>query len=214
MAENPVDAAALSGQTVYIEDAPNDPRVRYPQEARREGIRSGLVTGMFHRGKPIGVLRVYTGKKHRFSAFEAGLLRAMAAQAASAIETARLHQEELQAERVRKQIMMASDVQRRMIPTKAPRHGRLSFAALYQPSLGLGGDFYDFIELPEDRIGVAIADVVGKGIPAALMMASVRSVLRATAMRGLSSVATSWKRSTGTCRGTRWSTSSPRCSTA
>lgn len=186
VSENPVDEAALSGQTAYIEDAPNDPRVRYPEEARREGIRSGLVTGMFYRGKPIGVLRVYTGEKHRFTAFEAGLLRAMAAQAASAIETARLYQQELQAERVRKQIMMASDVQRRMIPATAPHHSRLTFGTLYQPSLGVGGDFYDFIEFPDGRIGIAIADVVGKGIPAALMMASVRSVLRATALRGLS----------------------------
>ncbi len=184
VAENPVDAQALSGQTVYIEDVPNDPRVRYPEEARREGFRSGLITGMFYRGKPIGVLRVYTGELHRFSAFEAGLLRAMAAQAASAIETARLYQEELQAERVRKQIAMASDVQRRMIPAGAPKHAGLTFGTIYQPSLGVGGDFYDFIELPDGRMGIAIADVVGKGIPAALMMASVRSVLRATALGG------------------------------
>jgi sigma-B regulation protein RsbU (phosphoserine phosphatase) len=181
VAENPVDAQALSGQTVYIEDVPNDPRVRYPDEARREGLASGLIAGMFYRGKPIGVLRVYTGERHRFSPFEAGLLRAMAAQAASAIETARLYQEELQAERVRKQIMMASDVQRRMIPAAPPRHSNLTFGTVYQPSLGVGGDFYDFIELQDGRLGVAIADVVGKGIPAALMMASVRSVLRATA---------------------------------
>lgn len=186
VAENPIDAAALSGQTVYIEDAPNDPRVRYPEESRREGIRSGLITGMFYRGRPIGVLRVYTGDKHRFSAFEVGLLRAMAAQAASAIETARLYQQELNAERVRKQIVMASDVQRRMIPATAPLHSRLTFGTLYEPSLGVGGDFYDFVELPDKRLGIAIADVVGKGIPAALMMASVRSVLRATALRGLS----------------------------
>jgi phosphoserine phosphatase RsbU/P len=184
VAENPVDAQALSGQTVYVEDVPNDPRVRYPEEARREGFRSGLITGMFYRGRPIGVLRVYTSEKHHFSAFEAGLLRAMAAQAASAIETARLYQEELQAERVRKQIAMAGDVQRRMIPARAPAHPRLTFGTIYQPSLGVGGDFYDFIELPDGRMGIAIADVVGKGIPAALMMASVRSVLRATALSG------------------------------
>jgi len=185
VAENPVDAQALSGQTVYIEDVPNDPRVRYPEEARREGFRSGLITGMFYRGRPIGVLRVYTGEQHRFSAFEAGLLRAMAAQAASAIETARLYQEELHAERVRKQIAMAGDVQHRMIPAGPPKHEGLTFGTIYQPSLGVGGDFYDFIELPDGRVGIAIADVVGKGIPAALMMASVRSVLRATALRGL-----------------------------
>ncbi len=182
--ENPVDAQALSGQTVYMEDVPNDPRVRYPEEARREGFRSGLVTGMFYRGRPIGVLRVYTGERHRFSAFEAGLLRAMAAQAASAIETARLYQEELQADRVRKQIAMAGDVQRRMIPSEPPHHPALTFGTIYQPSLSVGGDFYDFIALPHGQTGIAIADVVGKGIPAALMMASVRSVLRATAQSG------------------------------
>jgi len=181
--ENPVDAAALSGQTVYIEDVPNDPRTRYPEQARKEGIVSGLSTGMFYRGKPIGVLRVYTDRKHHFSPFEVSLLRAMAAQAAAAIETARLYQEELEAERVRRQLRVASEVQRRSIPDKPPEHPRLQFGCAYYPSYEVGGDFYDFIELSDGRIGVAIADVVGKGIPAALMMASIKSALRVNAFR-------------------------------
>jgi len=184
--ENPIDAAALSGQTVYIEDAPNDPRTRYPEQARKEGIVSGLVAGMFYHGKPIGVLRVYTGTKHRFSGFEAGLLRAMAAQAAAAIETARLYQEELQAEMTRRQLRVASDVQRRMIPAQPPAHQKLTFGTVYEPSLDVGGDFFDFVEFPGGRVGVVIADVVGKGVPAALMMASVRSALRANAYTGRS----------------------------
>ena len=58
---SPIDAAALAGQIVYIPDLPNDPRTLYPQEARKEGIVSGLVCGMIYRGKPVGAIRVYTG---------------------------------------------------------------------------------------------------------------------------------------------------------
>lgn len=178
VAQNPIDAEAFKGNIVYIEDAPNDSRVRYPDEARREGIVSGLVCGMVYQGKPLGVIRIYTGEKHRFSAFEWGLLRAVAAQAAAAIVNARLYQAALEAERYERQLKYAGEVQRRMIPAAAPDSVGATFGRLYKPSREVGGDFYDFIELPGGNLGVAIADVVGKGVPAALMMASLRSALR------------------------------------
>jgi sigma-B regulation protein RsbU (phosphoserine phosphatase) len=68
-----------------------------------------------------------------------------------------------------------------MIPRTQPKSDRLELACVYHPSLALGGDFCDFISLPGGHIGVAIADVVGKGVGAALMMSSVRSALRAHA---------------------------------
>jgi len=175
---HPIDAEAIQGKVVYIEDAPNDPRVRYPVDARQEGIVSGLVAGMMYRGRPVGVIRVYTATKHRFNRFEEALLRAVAAQAAVAIVNTRLYHAAIEAERNKRQLKYAGDVQRRMIPPAPPEREGAVFGCVYKPSREVGGDFYDFIDLPGGNIGVAIADVSGKGLPAALTMASLRSALR------------------------------------
>ncbi len=184
--ENAIDAAAFAGETVYIEDAATDPRIRYPQDARREGLVSGLCVPMTHRAKTIGVLRVYTAAKHRFSAADEALLRSIGLQAAAAIVNTRLRAEHVEAERFQRQVKAAGEIQRRMLPAAAPEHAHLQIGCVYDPTLQVGGDFYDFIKLPSGALGVCVADVVGKGLPAALMMASVRSALRAFAANQLS----------------------------
>src|SRR6185369_7711707 len=80
--------------------------------------------------------------------------------------------------RIQRQVQLAADVQQRMLPRRLPSLPRLDAAARYVPSFELGGDFYDFIEL-ERNLGIAIGDVVGKGIAAALLMSAVRASLRA-----------------------------------
>ena len=172
------DATAFAGQAVYIPDVPNDPRTRYPENARREGLVSGLCVPMTYRGETIGVIRVYTAKRYKFSESEQALLRSIGSQAAGAIIANRLWQEHARAERFDRQVKAASEIQHRMLPSQPPRHAGLELGGAYDPTLEVGGDFYDFIELPDGQLGVCIADVVGKGLPAALMMASVRSALR------------------------------------
>lgn len=179
--ENAIDASAFAGEAVYIEDAPNDPRSRYPENARREGIVSGLCLPMTFRGQTIGVIRVYTSKRYAFNDAEVSLLRSIGSQAASAIIHSRLYEDRAHAERFQRQVEVAGEIQRRMLPACPPRHPRLDFGSLCVPTLQVGGDFYDFIEQPDGALGVCIADVVGKGLPAALMMASLRSALRAFA---------------------------------
>ncbi len=183
LAENAIDAAAFAGQMVYIADAPNDPRIRYPDNARREGIVSGLCAPMTYRGQTVGVLRVYTSKRYAFSDVESALVTSIASQAASAIINARLFEGQAQARRVERQVAAAGEIQRRMLPAEHPTIPGVTFGCVYDPSLDVGGDFYDFIESPDDSMGIVVADVVGKGFPAALMMASVRSALRASVRR-------------------------------
>ena len=179
--ENPIDAAALSGQVVYIEDARTDPRIRLPQLVLSEGIISALCCPLAYRGTTVGVLRIYTATRQRFSRFDVELMRAVAAQAAAAIVNSRLYREALAAEMHERQLKRAGDIQRRMLPKGSPDHPALEFGQVYVPSLDVGGDFFDFIGLPQGNLGMAIADVVGKGMPGALLMASVRSALRAHA---------------------------------
>lgn len=181
LAKSPIDGAAFAGHSVYIENAPTDPRIRYPENARREGIVSGLCTPLAYRGQTIGVIRVYTAKRHVFTDSEESLLRSIGSQAASAIIHSRLYAEQVEGERVQRQVEAAAQIQRRMLPARAPTLPGLSFGCVYDPTLKVSGDFYDFIELPKGYVGVGIADVMGKGLPAALMMASIRASLRAHA---------------------------------
>ncbi len=179
LVDNPIDRAAFGGEAVYIADARKDPRIRFRDSAIAEGIVSGLCVGMTYRGKTLGVLRVYTGELRAFSENETQLLRSIGAQAAAAITHARLHDESVRRAALSAQLQRAGQIQRRMIPTEPPPTDLLEVGMVYEPTLDVGGDFFDFLELGGGRIGIAIADVVGKGIPAALLMAAVRSTLRA-----------------------------------
>ena len=170
----------FSEQMVYVENMATDPRVLYPEDARREGLVSILSAAMVYRDRPIGVIRLYTGRLRRFSKFEINMLHAVAQLLATAIENARLMAEHMEKERIQHQLHMAAAVQRRMMPASCPTVPHFDIAARYVPSFELGGDFYDFISL-DGHLGIAVGDVVGKGLPASLLMASVRASLRAYA---------------------------------
>jgi sigma-B regulation protein RsbU (phosphoserine phosphatase) len=175
-----IDQIALSPQGYeFVRNMTTDPRVQYPQESQREGIVSMMSVGMRYKGRAVGVLRVYTDQEQTFSPLKIDLLKAVAAQAAAAIENARLVEETLAAQALEKQVQMAADVQQRMIPQEPPKVPGIDLAAVYVPCFELGGDFYDFIPLQGDNTGLAVADVAGKGVPASLIMASVRAALRA-----------------------------------
>ena len=175
-----IDKVALGEQGYeYVQNLANDSRTQYPEESRREGVVSMLSAGMRYKGQAVGVLRVYTAEKQTFSSLQIDLLKAVAAQAAAAIENTRLMTESIEAEALEKQVSMAAEVQQRMIPQQMPDTPGLDVSAVYVPAYTLGGDFYDFIELPDDNLGMVIADVSGKGVPASLIMASCRAALRA-----------------------------------
>jgi phosphoserine phosphatase RsbU/P len=165
----------------YVRDMRTDPRVQYPDAAASEGLVSMMGVAMRHQGRDVGMLRVYTDQERNFTPGEIQTLKAIAATAASAIENARLEQENRESALLEQQINMAADVQQRMIPQTPPQVPGLELASVYVPCYQLGGDLFDFIELPYDNIGIVIADVSGKGVPASLVMASVRAALRAQA---------------------------------
>jgi len=178
--DSPMFQQALSGQVVFIEDMSDDERVLYPEDAKHEGLVSMLCAGMIFQGKPIGTVQLFTGQTRKFGRFEVRLVRAIAQLLATAIENKRLEQQRQENQRMMRQLHLAADVQRRMLPADMPELKPFSVAARYVPSFELGGDFYDFIDL-DGHLGVAIGDAVGKGIAASLLMASVRASLRAYA---------------------------------
>jgi len=177
--EDPVIKAAFAGEAVVLDDMRDDDRVSFKEATIKEGLVGQLTVAMKFRDKPIGVLRLYSGKPVHFEDDGIELARAIGSQCAVAITNAKLYAEAIEATRITEQMRLAGHIQRRMIPDKAPQAPGLDIAAMYIPCFDVGGDFYDFLRLDNNRIGIAIADVIGKGIPAAIMTSSFRGALRA-----------------------------------
>jgi serine phosphatase RsbU (regulator of sigma subunit) len=182
--EDPVIKAAFAGEAVVLDDMRVDSRVKYPEAAVKEGLVSQLTVAMTFRNKPIGVLRLYSPQPKRFDDDAIALARLVAGQCAIAIMNARFYSQALEGARIAEQMRLGGVIQRRMIPEKAPCLCGLDIAAIYQPCFQIGGDLYDFIQLDEHTISVNIADVIGKGVPAAIMMSMFRGVMRAYADGG------------------------------
>ncbi len=177
--DDPVIKAAFAGEAVVLDDMRVDGRVRYKEATISEGLVSQLTVAMKFRGRAIGALRLYSPKPKHFDEDDIHLARAVASQCAVAITNAKLYAEAIEGERLAEQMRLAGVIQRRMIPEKAPMIQGLDIAATYIPCFDVGGDFYDFIQLADDRIVVAIADVIGKGVPAAIMTSCFRGTVRA-----------------------------------
>ncbi len=173
--------AAFAGEAVVLDDMRVDRRVKYQEATIREGLVSQLTVAMQFRGEAVGVLRLYSPEPKHFDKDDIALARAVASQCAVAITNAKLYREAIEGERIAEQMRLAGVIQRRMIPEKAPVIPGLDIAATYIPCFDVGGDFYDFLQVRDNCIVLGIADVIGKGIPAAIMMSSFRGAMRAYA---------------------------------
>jgi sigma-B regulation protein RsbU (phosphoserine phosphatase) len=114
------------------------------------------------------------------------MLMSVAGQMAFIIENAKLVERMVEEEGLRRELSLATEVQRRLFPASPPECDTLELAGFCQPARGVGGDYYDFLALGDRQIGIAVADVAGKGISAALLMSIVQASLRsqAAAARG------------------------------
>lgn len=177
--DDTVIKAAFAGEAVVLDDMRVDDRVQYKEAAIKEGLVSQLTVALQFKRKPIGALRLYSPRPKRFDEADIRLARAVASQCAVAITNARLYAEAIEGQRIAEQMQLAGVIQRRMIPQEPPIIPGLDIAATYIPCFDVGGDFYDFIQINNNCIAVAIADVIGKGVPAALMMSSFRATVRA-----------------------------------
>ena len=177
--EDPVIKAAFEGEAVILDDMRADSRVKYPEAASKEGLVSQLTVAMKFRDKPVGVLRLYSSRPRSFDKGSLAIARIVASQCAVAITNARLYSQAIEGARMAEQMRLAAVIQRRMIPQRSPCCSGLDVAAIYDPCFEIGGDLYNLVQLDENTIGVAVADVIGKGIPAAIMMSMFRGAIRA-----------------------------------
>ena len=139
------------------------------------------------RGELIGVFKIEHSETNAFSPERVRLLEALAGHLATAIANARMFQRErLENERMAKELDEARAIQSGLFPRNAPATRGFEVTGVCLPCREVGGDWYDYIPLGDGRVGVVLADVSGKGLGAALLMASSRSALRLHAARGLS----------------------------
>jgi sigma-B regulation protein RsbU (phosphoserine phosphatase) len=159
------------------------------ERALREALRSELLLRLSSNQKLLGVMSLGPKQSDEpFSGSDLRLLDAVATQTGLALEnsrlTAEIAAEVATREKARRELEIAHEVQERLFPQEYPPISGLDYAGACRPASGVGGDYYDFIHVPDRKLGIAIGDVSGKGIPAALLMATLRAYLRGQTIRG------------------------------
>jgi serine phosphatase RsbU (regulator of sigma subunit) len=201
----PVVEAPSQESGPEVEIAPNDPIVAYFASAsgvveidkldldsaalramKQADIK--VVVPLVSQGELIGLLNLGPRlSQQEYSADDRKLLNDLATQTAPAVQVAQLvRQQQKQAqerERIEQELRVARLIQQTLLPKHVPDLEGYQLAAYYQPAREVGGDFYDFLELDEGHLGLVIGDVTDKGVPAALVMATTRTMLRASAQR-------------------------------
>jgi serine phosphatase RsbU (regulator of sigma subunit)/anti-sigma regulatory factor (Ser/Thr protein kinase) len=188
-----VDIAANDPVLAYFQSSPepvlvDQLRIESPgvTALRDAGVR--LVVPLVTQGELIGLLNLGERlSEQEYSADDRKLLENLAGQAAPALRVAQLVREQeaevRRRERYEQEMRVAQLIQQNFLPTELPIKAGWNVNAFYRPAREVGGDFYDFIDLPDGRLGIVVGDVTDKGVPAALVMASTRSVLRSAAQR-------------------------------
>lgn len=180
--------AFRTGQPVVMSTSDMVRLLPATNRARSEGIQSACCMPLVRRKQVIGAL--YLGRLENDQAFtqdEVDFLAQITSQVAIAVDNAlayrQLAEEVAQRERFNREVEIARAVQERLFPQKFPEISGLDYCGRCRPALGVGGDYYDFLGLPQGRLGIAIGDVSGKGIAAALMMAGLQASLRSEVSR-------------------------------
>jgi phosphoserine phosphatase RsbU/P len=163
---------------VLSRDAMADARFLAGHSVANFGIRSMMCAPLLWRGEALGIVYLDAQTFGAFAKPDLELLTGIAGQAALALGNARLHLELLKRHRLEQDLHLAERIQQSFLPKRIPQLTGYTFCARYDPAYEVGGDFYDFIRLPGDRIGIVVGDVSGKGVSAALYMARLTRDLR------------------------------------
>jgi len=188
LGEGVVGEVALSGRPAFVNDCANDTRLSF-LGGKELTIENAMAVPLRFRDHSLGVLVVINrlgedgvvGKP--FGRFEFQLLEAMALYAATAIHLTLSYLEQAEKQRLDFDLNVASEIQQLLLPQHSPVLPGISIAGHNQPAYRVGGDHYDFLDLGNSKLGVVIADVSGKGVTGALVMAICHSIVRTQAAR-------------------------------
>jgi sigma-B regulation protein RsbU (phosphoserine phosphatase) len=182
MGEGIIGHVAATGQPVISPDVRNDTRY---VNARPE-TQSEMVAPIISNDEVIGVFDLESDQLNAYTEDDLQVLLLLAAQVAIIIEKVMLHQQLIEKKRLEGQLEVARQVQLELLPASDPKLEGFDICAYNYPTEEVSGDYYDWVRIYEDQIGVVIADVSGKGVPAALLMAFLRASLRAATHIGYS----------------------------
>jgi phosphoserine phosphatase RsbU/P len=177
-----LERAVLERVAVLVADTADDDHLIAAASIREQGIRSALCAPLAVRGEVLGA--IYLDRRDSQEGFDEGglrLLTIVANQAAQVIANARLHTRLLERRAQEREIELAWDIQKGLLPGPMPRTAGVEVLGTTRPARIVGGDFYDFFFLDAHRLCFVIADVSDKGMPAALFMAVTKTLIRTTA---------------------------------
>ncbi|MBC8125853.1 MAG: SpoIIE family protein phosphatase [Gloeobacteraceae cyanobacterium ES-bin-144] len=169
------------GEAIHVEDVKNHPSLRDAFIRYTDDV-AALLAPLTHAGKDLGVLIV--ARRHKdggFTSNDFAVFRSAAEQSSFAIGNAKVHREAHEKRAMENELQNAREVQRVLLPQNDPVVSGFRISGTNLPARIISGDYYDYIELGNQKFGIAIADVSGKGVPAGLLMAMCRSTLRSVA---------------------------------
>src|SRR6266404_430762 len=175
MGEGLIGHVAVSGKPFISPDVRNEPRYINA----RAGTRSEMVAPIISNNEVIGVFDLESDELNAYSKDDLEILGLLASQVAIIIEKVMLHDQMLEKQRLETQLEVARQVQLELLPARDPQLDGFDISAYNFPTEEVSGDYYDWVRIYDDQIGIVIADVAGKGVPAALLMAFLRAGLRA-----------------------------------
>jgi sigma-B regulation protein RsbU (phosphoserine phosphatase) len=175
-----VEEAIRSRKAILSADAAADERFNMAQSIADFSIRSMMCAPMIGiDGEPCGVIQIDTlNQRSRFMDEDLEVLAAVASQAAVAIDNAKMHEQVVAQHAMEHDLDLARRMQRALLPSTPPQVSGYYFFDYYQPARQVGGDYYDYVQLPGQRFAVIVGDVAGKGVSAALLMARLSSDVR------------------------------------
>jgi phosphoserine phosphatase RsbU/P len=180
MGEGFLGAVAQSGKPIISHDVSKDPRYF----AARELTRSEMLAPIVSNDRVIGVFDLESDQLNAYSDDDLAVLQLLTSQVAIIIEKVRLHQQVVEKKRIEAQLEIARQVQLELLPSSDPTIDGFDISAYVFPTEEVSGDYYDWVKVFDDQIGIIVADAVGKGIPAALLMAFLRASLRSSVQTG------------------------------
>lgn len=168
-------------QPLKIDNLATDSRF-HTSESERRVIHSVLCMPIRFRTELLGVLTVANKKiGEAFTESDLRLLGILAAQSGQLIRNSQLQAQTLENRRLAHELQLARNIQRRLLPDRTPTNKHLEVASFFNAADEVSGDYYDYFDLGEDRVGIVLADVSGHGVSAALMMTMARGVIHAIA---------------------------------
>ena len=175
MGEGFIGSVALSGSPLISPDVRKDP----VYVNARDTTRSEMVAPIISNDEVIGVFDLESDQFNAYSEDDLDVLMMLASQVAIIIEKVMLHEQLIEKKRLEGQLEVARQVQLELLPARDPELAGYDISAYNFPTEEVSGDYYDWVRIYDDQIGVVIADVSGKGVPAAILMAFLRASLRA-----------------------------------